>query len=30
MSFTDFPFLPGAMWGRSKDSRQFPSHEEVR
>lgn len=29
MAFQDLPFLPLAMQGRSQDSRQFPSHEEV-
>jgi hypothetical protein len=30
MSYLDFPFLPEAMGGRSRDSRRFCSHEEVR
>lgn len=29
MAFQDLPFLPFTMQGRSRDSRQFPSHEEV-
>lgn len=30
MAFQDLPFLPFTMQGHSRDSRQFPSHEEVR
>ncbi|CAL8465411.1 g4947 [Coccomyxa elongata] len=29
MSFSDFPFIPDAMGGRSKDSRRYPHHTEV-
>ena len=29
MGFQDLPFLPLTMRGRSRDGRQFPSHEEV-
>lgn len=29
MSFSDFPFIPEAMGGKSHDSRRFPSHTEV-
>ena len=30
MAFTDFPFEPALMRGRSRDSRRFCGHEEVR
>ena len=30
MSYSDFPFIPEAMQGRSKDPRRFPHHTEVR
>ena len=29
MSFSDFPFIPEAMHGRSKDPRRYPHHTEV-
>ena len=29
MSYSDFPFIPEAMHGRSKDPRRFPHHTEV-
>ena len=29
MSFSDFPFIPEAMPGRSKDARWYPHHAEV-
>ena len=29
MSYSDFPFIPEAMYGRSKDPRRFPHHTEV-
>ncbi|BDA50060.1 Flavin-containing monooxygenase FMO GS-OX3 [Coccomyxa sp. Obi] len=29
MSYSDFPFIPDAMGGRSKDSRRYPHHTEV-
>lgn len=29
MSFSDFPFIPDAMGGRSKDPRRYPHHTDV-
>ena len=29
MSFSDFPFIPEAIPGRSKDARWYPHHTEV-
>ena len=29
MSYTDFPFIPEAMAGKSEDARRFPHHTEV-